>query len=365
MPLTRPPRRDRTANRLAWLPQPVVRRVMIVESVVYAAGRRLDAAGSLEEMREDATAQRGVAWVELERPPSGEFGRVAETFALHELAVEDAIVAHQRSKLERYGETLLVVLRAANYRDRLETVEFAELHVFVGPEFVITVRHGAGPDLSRVRRRLEAEPDLLAMGPEAILYAILDRVVDDYGPVVRGLENDIDEIEVEVFGGNAGVTRRTYELAREVIEFQRATKPLVGMIGGLLAGAEKYNVDPALRENLRDVQDHAIQIQEQVASFRELLQNVLSVNLAVVGLQQNEEVKALTQASIEQNDEVKRISSWAAILFAPTLIGTVYGMNFEQMPELHWAFGYPFALFLMLITSATMYFWFQKRGWLS
>ncbi len=338
---------------------------MIVDSAIYVDGRRAEAPGSLEETYEATRAMGGVAWFGLYKPTEGEFGRVAEEFGLHELAVEDAIRAHQRPKLERYGDTLFVVLRAARYQDRPETVEFAELHLFVGPDFVVTVRHGSGPDLSRVRRRMEAEPDILRCGPEAILYAILDRVVDDYGPVVAGLENDIDEIETEVFGGNAGVTRRTYELARQVIEFQRATKPLVGIVSGLIAGGEKYGVDQELQQYLRDVQDHAIQVQEQVAGFRELLQNILSVNLAVVGLQQNDEVKALTEASIAQNDEVKRISAWAAILFAPTLIGTVYGMNFDHMPELHWRLGYPFSILLMLLVSVVMYAAFKQRGWLS
>ncbi|CAA9554315.1 MAG: Magnesium and cobalt transport protein CorA [uncultured Thermomicrobiales bacterium] len=338
---------------------------MIVDSAIYVDGRRAEAPGSLEETYEACREAGGVAWIGLFRPTEGEFGRVAEEFGFHELAVEDAIRAHQRPKLERYGDTLFVVLRAARYLDRPETVEFAELHVFVGPDFVVTVRHGSGPDLSRVRRRMEAESDILRRGPEAILYAILDRVVDDYAPVVRGLENDIDEIETEVFGGNAGVTRRTYELAREVIEFQRATRPLAGMLGGLIAGADKYGVDLELRQYLRDVQDHAIQVDEQVAGFRELLQNVLSVNLAVVGLQQNEEVKALTEASVAQNDEVKRISAWAAILFAPTLIGTIYGMNFDHMPELHWRLGYPFSLLLMALVSVGMWAVFRRRGWLS
>ncbi|MBA2246776.1 MAG: magnesium and cobalt transport protein CorA [Chloroflexia bacterium] len=338
---------------------------MIVDSAIYVNGKRAEASGSLEETYTKTREIGGVAWIGLYKPSDGEFGRVAEEFNLHELAVEDAIVAHQRPKLERYGDTLFVVLRAARYLDGPETVEFAELHAFVGPDFVVTVRHGESPDLSRVRHRMEAEPDILGLGTEAILYAILDRVVDDYGPVVAGLENDIDEIEAEVFGGNAGVTRRTYELAREVIEFQRATKPLVGMLGGLIAGAEKYGVDPELRQYLRDVQDHAIEVQEQVAGFRELLQNVLSVNQAVVSLQQNEEVKALTQASLEQNDEVKRISAWAAILFAPTLIGTVYGMNFVHMPELQWRFGYPFSLLLMLLVSVVIYTAVRRRGWLN
>jgi magnesium transporter len=211
---------------------------------------------------------------------------------------------------------------------------------------------------------MEGESDLLSRGPEAILYAIMDRVVDGYTPVVRGLENDIDEIETEVFGGNPGVSRRIYELSREVIEFQRAVKPLTSILGGLMGGFDKYGIDPELQRYLRDVQDHAIQVQEQVAGFRDLLQNILSVNLTLVSLQQNEEVKNLTEASIDQNEEVKKISAWAAILFAPTLVGTVYGMNFDHMPELHWVIGYPFALLLMLLVSVSLYLVFKRRDWL-
>jgi magnesium transporter len=338
--------------------------MMIVDNAIYVDGRRAAEPQSLRETYEALRKEHGVAWIGLYRPTEEEFASVAEEFALHELAVEDALEAHQRPKLERYGHTLFVVLRPARYLDAPEEVEFGEIHVFVGEDFVITVRHGEAPALGQVRRRLEADPELLIRGPEAILYAIMDRVVDGYAPVVRGLEIDIDEIEVEVFSGNPGVSRRTYELSREVIEFQRAVKPLPGMLGNLIAGFEKYNVDPELQRYLRDVQDHAIQVNERVAGFRELLQNILSVNLTLVGLQQNEEVKAMTQASIEQNDEVKRISAWAAILFAPTLVGTVYGMNFDHMPELHWVLGYPFALLLMLVVSVSLYVIFKRRGWL-
>jgi magnesium transporter len=337
---------------------------MIVDSAIYVDGRRTADPESLRETHEAAREHSGVAWIGLYKPTEEELASVAEEFGLHELAVEDAIQAHQRPKLERYGETLFVVLRAARYLDRPETVEFGEVHVFVGPDFVVTVRHGEAPDVGEVRGRMEKGSDLLRRGPEAILYAIMDRVVDDYAPVVAGLENDIDEIETEVFGGNAGVSRRTYELSREVIEFQRAVKPLSGMLAGLIAGSEKYGVDPELQRYLRDVQDHAIQVTERAAGFRELLQNILSVNLSLVGLQQNEEVKALTEASIEQNDEVKKISGWAAILFAPTLIAGIYGMNFDRMPELHWLLGYPFALLLMLLVSASLYLVFKGRGWL-
>ena len=318
----------------------------------------------MRETYETVREQHGLAWIGLYRPTEEEFASVAEEFGLHPLAVEDAIKAHQRPKLERYGDTLFVVLRAARYLDAPEEVKFGEIHVFVGEDFVITVRHGEAPALGEVRRRLEADRELLLRGTEAILYAIMDRVVDGYAPVVAGLENDIDEIETEVFSGNAGVSRRTYELSREVVEFQRAVKPLTGMLGALMAGFDKYGVDPELQRYLRDVQDHAIQVNEQVAGFRDLLQNILSVNLTLVGLQQNEEVKSLSEAAIEQNDEVKRISAWAAILFAPTLIGTVYGMNFDHMPELHWVLGYPFALLLMLMVSASLYLVFKRRGWL-
>jgi magnesium transporter len=338
--------------------------MMIVDNAVYVDGRRAAEPRSLRETYEALRQEHGVAWIGLYRPTEEEFSSVAEEFGLHELAVEDALEAHQRPKLERYGQTLFVVLRPARYLDAPEEVEFGEIHVFVGEDFVITVRHGEAPALSEVRRRLEADPELLMRGPEAILYAIMDRVVDGYAPVVRGLENDIDEIETEVFSGNPGVSRRTYELSREVIEFQRAVKPLTGILGNLIAGFEKYRVDPELQRYLRDVQDHAIEVNERVAGFRELLQNILSVNLTLVSLQQNEEVKTLTETSIDQNEEVKKISAWAAILFAPTLIGTVYGMNFAHMPELHWTLGYPFALLLMLMVSFTLYLVFKRRGWL-
>jgi magnesium transporter len=337
---------------------------MIVDNAIYVDGHRASEPSSLRETYEALRKERGVAWIGLYRPTEEEFASVAEEFELHELAVEDALEAHQRPKIERYGQTLFVVLRPARYLDAPEEVEFGEIHVFVGEDFVITVRHGEAPVLAEVRSRLEADPELLFRGPEAILYAIMDRVVDGYSPVVAGLENDIDEIETEVFSGNAGVSRRTYELSREVIEFQRAVKPLSGILAGLTAGFDKYGIDEELRSYLRDVQDHAIQVAERVEGFRQLLQNILSVNLTLVSVQQNEEVKNLTEASIEQNDEVKKISAWAAILFAPTLVGTVYGMNFDDMPELHWSIGYPFALALMLVVSVTLYLVFKRRGWL-
>jgi magnesium transporter len=337
---------------------------MIVDNAIYVDGRRTAEPSSLHETHEAVRREGGLAWIGLHAPTQEEFSSVAGEFGLHPLAVEDAVKAHQRPKIERYDGTLFVVLRPARYVDETETVEFGEIHVFVGENFVVTVRHGEASTLDRVRRRSESMPELLRKGTLAVLYAIMDRVVDDYAPVVAGLENDIDEIETEVFSGNAGVSRRIYELSREVIEFQRAIKPLAGILGRLIAGPFEYDMDPELQRYMRDVQDHAIRVVEQVDGFRELLQNILSVNLTLVGLQQNEEVKSLSEAAVRQNDEVKKISAWAAILFAPTLVGTVYGMNFDHMPELNWTLGYPFALSLMLLVSASLYLAFKRRGWL-
>jgi magnesium transporter len=330
----------------------------LVDSAIYVDGRRLRSpktlAGTYRMFRDEP---HSMAWIGLYRPSEEQLLSLARQFALHELAVEDAIVAHQRPKLERYGDTLFVVLRPARYLDDAEEVDFGELHVFVGRDFVVTVRHSETPDLAVVRRRMESDPGLLARGPEAVLYAILDAVVDGYAPVVAGLQNDIDEIETEVFRGEASVSRRIYELSREVVEFQRAARPLMRILDALVAGFEKHGIDEELRSYLRDVTDHATIVAERVDSFRQMLQDILTVNATLVTQAQNEEMKA-------QNEEVKKISAWAAILFAPTLIGTIYGMNFRRMPELRWYYGYPFALALMAAVCATLYLAFKRRGWL-
>ena len=337
----------------------------MVNAVIYRDGKRIanppTLAETYERLRDTPDA---MAWIGLYRPAEAELLAVAEEFGLHELAVEDAIVAHQRPKLERYGDTLFVVLRAARYLDDVEEVDFGELHLFVGRNFVMTVRHGQAPDLPAVRQRLEGDPDLLARGPEAVLYAILDAVVDGYAPVIAGLQNDIDEIETQVFGGDPKVTRRIYELSREVIEFQRASRPLLQILQGLAAGFDKYGTDEELRRYLSDVADHATTAAERVDGFRQILADILTVNATLVSQAQNEEVKQLTQASYAQNEEIKKISAWAAILFAPTLIGTVYGMNFDHMPELHWLLGYPFALALMALVCVALYVVFKRRRWM-
>ncbi|TQE16267.1 magnesium and cobalt transport protein CorA [Streptomyces ipomoeae] len=337
----------------------------MVQAVLYQDGVRVSSPDTLAQTyRELREAPAGMAWIGLARPTEDELLSLASEFDLHPLAVEDAMEAHQRPKLERYGDTLFVVLRAARYLDAPEEVDFGELHVFVGPDFVITVRHGAAPDLSAVRRRMEETPELLKLGPEAVLYAILDAVVDGYAPVVAGVQNDIDEIETEVFRGDPEVSRRIYELSREMVEFQRATRPLVGMLHGLMAGFTKYETDEELQRYLRDVADHVTHTSERVDGFRQALTDILTVNATLVTQQQNAEMRALAEAGFEQNEEIKKISSWAAILFAPTLVGTIYGMNFEHMPELDWSFGYPFAIGLMGIVCVSLYLIFKRRDWL-
>jgi len=336
----------------------------VVDNAIYVDGRRAADPESLEQTYELLRDEHGMGWIGLYRPDDEEIASVATEFGLHELAVEDAVHAHQRPKLERYGDTLFVVLRPARYVDPEEVVEIGELHVFVGKDFVVTVRHANKPDLALVRKRLEADSELLEHGPEAVLYAILDRVVDDYIPVVAGLQTDIDEIETQVFGGDPGVSRRIYQLSREVIEFQRACEPLLAVLDSLADGLDEYRVDVELQRRLRDVRDHATQVVERVDAFRQLLSNILTVNAALVGQRQNEETTRLTETSLAQGEDVKRISSWAAILFAPTLVGGIYGMNFDAMPELQWRYGYPFALLLMVLVAVTLYTLFKRRGWL-
>ncbi|MGI5479952.1 magnesium and cobalt transport protein CorA [Streptomyces lavendofoliae] len=337
----------------------------VVQASLYRDGRKVSSPSSLAEtFRQLRDEPDGMAWIGLHRPSEEELLSLAAEFDLHELAVEDAMEAHQRPKLERYGDTLFVVLRAARYLDAQEEVDFGELHVFLGPDFLITVRHGAAPDLSAVRRRMEETPELLALGPEAVLYAILDAVVDGYAPVVEGVQNDIDEIETEVFRGDPEVSRRIYELSREMVEFQRATRPLVGMLHNLMAGFAKYGTDEELQRHLRDVADHVTHTSERVDGFRQALTEILTVNATLVTQQQNAEMRALAEAGFEQNEEIKKISSWAAILFAPTLVGTIYGMNFDHMPELHWVYGYPFAILLMAVVCTSLYVIFKRRDWL-
>ncbi|WP_422933811.1 magnesium/cobalt transporter CorA [Sinomonas sp. P47F7] len=330
----------------------------IIDNAVYLNGQRAAHPESLEQTFATLEATGGsMAWIGLYRPTPEEMAQVAHEFRLHDLAVEDAITAHQRPKAERYGEVLFTVLRPARYLDETDTVEFGELHIFTGPNFVVTIRHAETAGVGEVRKRLESDPTLLARGPHAVLYALLDRVVDDYAPVVTGLEHDVDEIEDELFEGDPEVSRRIYELTREVIQFQRAVHPLRHLIEGLERGYEKERVDLELQRSLRDVRDHVEQVISRIDAYRDLLQNALVRDGTLTS-------NRLNETGLAQNEQVKRISSWAAIFFAPALVTGIYGMNFRAMPELDWDFGYPYAFGIMFVLAFVMWLIFKRKQWL-
>jgi magnesium transporter len=358
-----------------------------MDNAVYVDGRRTANPASIEETCEVTRERGGIAWIDMAWPAPAEIQAVAEEFDLHPLAVEDAIHAHQRPKLEHYGDVAFVVLHPARSVDddgdgHVDRVEFGEVHAWVGPDFVVTIRRSATPDLEAMRAGLEQDPDLLRLGPVAILAALLDQVVDTYRPVVARLRRDIDQVEDQLFSRDPEVSLRIYEATREVIGLQRATSPLVGVLRALHAEAEAGSGTEAgagavtgtgaahdrrhveLQRNLRNVLDHAVKHAETSDTFRALLTNALNVHSTLVTQEQNEEMRRMSEISLEQSEQTKKISAWAAILFAPTLIGTIYGMNFDYMPELHWALGYPLALAGMVGLGAVFYWIFKRVGWL-
>ncbi|PZE91370.1 transporter [Curtobacterium sp. MCLR17_039] len=347
----------------------------LIDNAIYVRGRRVESPSTLSR-----PARGDLTWIGLLRPDPHELEAVATEFDLHENAVEDARKGHQRAKLERYGDTLFLVLRPAWFAPSEGTVEFGEVHLFVGDHFVVSVRHAARPDLAVLRAQVEADPEFLAKGSEAVTAAVLDEVVDGYGPVVQVLQEQIDAIEDQLFAGQVdpGVSKRIYQLLSEVLAFQRATTPVPAMVTGLLRGADKYGVDDDVQHRLRNVHDHALRVTERVDSFRALLENALTLHATLVSQEQNEAMRRMTSASLaqgeesrqlaraahRQGEEVKKISSWAAILFAPGLIAGVYGMNFDHMPELHWHYGYPVAILGMLLLMGVLWAIFRKRNWL-
>jgi magnesium transporter len=324
---------------------------MIVDCAHYRAGvRQHEGKMSPEEASSKVGGdQDDFVWIGLHEPTDEEMQAVAELFGLHELAVEDAKHAHQRPKIEDYEDSWFIVLKTAHYHDETETVHFGEIDLFVGADYVVSVRHGPGTDLRGARRRLEERSDLLQLGAPAVVWAIVDQVVDDYLPVTEGIDDDIEEVEQAVFDQQSEPTERIYFLKREVIEFHRAVWPLLTPLESIVAGAIP-GLDDQLRRYLRDVADHAKRIDEVVNSQRELLTSVLEANLALV--------------SVRQNEVVKKISSWAAIIAVPTFIASVYGMNFEHMPELDQRAGYPLALLAMAISVALLYRFFRRVRWL-
>jgi magnesium transporter len=348
-----------------------------MDNAVYVDGKRTANPASIEETCEVTRERGGTAWVDLAWPEPGEIQAVAEEFSLHHLAVEDAIHAHQRPKIEHYDDVLFVVLHPARSVDddgdgHIDRVEFGEVHAWVGPDFVVTIRRSVTPDLAQMRAGLEQDPDLLRLGPVAVLATLLDQVVDTYRPVISRLRSDIDQVEDQLFSRDPEVSLRIYEATREVIGLQRATSPLVDILQTLHdANEERSGAAEAqehryveLQRSLRNVLDHAVKHAETSGTFRALLTNALNVHSTLVTQEQNEEMRRMSEISLQQSEQTKKISAWAAILFAPTLIGTIYGMNFDYMPELHWALGYPLALAGMLGLGGIFYWIFKRVGWL-
>ena len=322
---------------------------MIVDCAVYKQGRRVQGEFTPETAFRESRDDDAFVWIGLHEPTPGEFDVVRREFELHELAVEDAIKAHQRPKLESYDDSLLLVLKPARYVDSKEVVEFGEILLFLGPGFIVVVRHGQTTGLQEVRRSVEARPEFLVLGPSAVLHAIVDRVVDDYVPVVNGLELDIDQVEETVFSEErTNPAERIYYLKREVLEFRRATAPLLNPLN-LLAVRTLPQVHEDVREYFRNVYDHLLRVSEQVDAYRDLLTSILDANL--------------TQVNVRQNEDMRRISAWVAIAVVPTMIAGIYGMNFKYMPELETPFGYPAVLGFMAAACGALYFFFRRRGW--
>jgi magnesium transporter len=321
---------------------------MIVDCAAYAGGERREGDLSLEQAGKAAGRAGTFVWVGVFEPDEAEFKAVAAEFGLHELAVEDAVRAHQRPKLEAYGETIHIVVKPARYVDPKEVIEVGELSVFIAPGFVITVRHGSG-DLAPVRKRLESRPDLLRQGPGAVLYAIVDHVVDRYLEAAHGFDEDVREVELQVFGEGQNPTERIYRLEREVLEFQAAATPLGEALEELCSG--NFPIIPkSLHEYFRDVEDHLRRVSSRIENFRQLLDSALEANL--------------TQVSMRQNEDMRKISAWVAIAAVPTMFAGIYGMNFKHMPELGWTFGYPLVLGVILTICFYLYWRFKRAGWL-
>ncbi|MCL8025849.1 magnesium/cobalt transporter CorA [Nocardioides bruguierae] len=333
---------------------------MIVDSAAYLQGRRVDVGCAPQDFArlraavarpdEHADGERGFVWVGLHDPGQRELAEVADAFGLHPLAVEDALTAHQRPKLERYDDSLFLVLKTLWYVDAEDAVETGEVALFVGEDFVITVRHGGGSELATARQTLERQQQVLSHGPSSVVYAVTDHVVDGYLKVVEDLQVDVDEVEVSVFSpARTDDSMRIYTLKREIAEARRAVMPLREPMRRFSSGAVSGIAEEA-GPFFRDVLDHLNQAAEAVDSLDSLLSTAFDASVARLGIQ--------------QNDDMRKISAGAALVVVPTLIAGVYGMNFTHMPELSWTFGYPFALLLMVSAVVGLWVFFKRSGWL-
>ncbi|MDT0480649.1 MULTISPECIES: magnesium and cobalt transport protein CorA [Streptomyces] len=330
----------------------------VVNCVTYKEGARIPVEGDLVDTVERVRKSRdGFVWLGLHEPSDHEFEGIADLFDLHPLAVEDAVEAHQRPKVERYGETLFAVFKTVCYVEHeeltatSEVVNTGEIMVFAGEDFVITVRHGSHGSLGPLREELESDPQQLAKGPAAVLHAIADHVVDDYLDVTDSMQSDIDLVETAVFAENGARVDpgRIYQLKRELLELKRAVVPLSRPLEEL-STRPIHVVAPEIQAYFRDVSDHLLRAKEQIAAFDELLNSILQAHLA--------------QVTVSQNEDMRKITAWAAVIAVPTMVCGVYGMNFDHMPELHWTFGYPLVMGVIAVACAVLYRGFRRNGWL-
>jgi magnesium transporter len=321
---------------------------MIVDAAIYKNGHRLAEPFSFEEASKLRDDPETCAWVGLYEPTAEELEEAEVAFGLHELAVEDAIKAHQRPKLDIYGQTLFLVTKPARYVDPVEIIEFGEILLFVDSDFVLAVRHGEASKLVEVRQDLEGDPERLALGPGSVLHAILNRVVRDYASVLDALGDDVREVEEEVFS-SGGDLERIYRLKQEVMSFQNAAQPLEEPLFRLSAD-DFAAIDPSLKPYFRDVHDHLLRVVDRITAYREMLTSILAANL--------------TQVSLRQNEDMRKISAYVAIAAIPTLLAGIWGMNFTFMPEIDEVWGYPLALSIMAGVCLFLYTRFKKSGWL-
>ncbi|WP_411089088.1 magnesium/cobalt transporter CorA [Streptomyces sp. 061-3] len=331
---------------------------MIVDCAIYRDGHRTEGPQDFSDALDQARASGGFVWIGVHEPTEKEFARVTKEFALHPLAVEDALKAHQRPKLEVYDDSLFLVLKPVVYEPESDSVSSGELMAFLGDSFVVTVRHGGGSRLPAVQQRLEREPEMLAKGPTSVVYAVADAIVDHYLDVATELQSDLEELEAEVFSPDGGGSRHTasriYTFKREILEFRQSTgplsPPLTRLAGTAAFGSPLPFVNDEARPFFRDVSDHLARVNESVEGLDRLVSDILSAHLA--------------QMSVQQNDDMRKISAWAAMAAVPTMIAGIYGMNFDHMPELRWTWSYPAVIALMAALEVSLYRLFKQRGWL-
>lgn len=322
----------------------------VVNCIAYSGGHRIGPI-DIEEISDVIQRPDHFVWVGLHEPGEEMLRKMQLEFCLHDLAVEDAHMAHQRPKIERYGDSLFVVLRTVTLHPETAQLEFGETHLFLGEKYLLSVRHGSNVNHLAVRARCEANPAMLKFGPAYALYSLMDFVVDNYFPVVHALEAEVDKLEEVIFEEtlNRDTTSRIYELKSKLMDLKRAVAPLVDVCNQLMR-FDFTGIPEGIRPYFRDVYDHTLRINESVEALRELLTSALEANLAMM--------------SVAQNEVTKRLAAWAAIIAVPTMVAGIYGMNFQYMPELHWKYGYAVLLAVLVLACTGLYWKFKRSGWL-